>query len=494
MKVIVIGSGIAGLASAIRLAQDGFEVEVFESAAVAGGKLDSLSVNGFRFDTGPSLFTLPTLVDDLFLLCNKNPREYFNYQQLNETCRYFWEDGKKIIASAEIDEFANECQSQFGIEAKKIRNYFKSSAFKYTISKPVFLDNSLHLKKNYFTKRFVRGILNSPRLHLLSSMHRVNSKKLKEPHLVQLFDRFATYNGSNPFSAPGILTLIPHLEHKLGAYFPVGGMYAIVEAMHKLANDLNVKFNFNSRVKKINTDQGIAKSIVVEVGNEQKIIDTDIVISNADIYSTYKHLLDDQPKVKALEKQERSSSALIFYWGINRSFDQLGLHNILFSTNYEKEFDGIFKTKIISDDLTVYIHISSKINVDDAPSGCENWFVLVNVPGKSISENQRTKIRHSILNKINAILNVDLEKHIVAERFLDPDAIESKTSSHLGSLYGTSSNSRTAAFFRHPNFSKSISNLFFCGGSVHPGGGIPLALKSAKITSELIINKYAVKK
>ena len=166
MKALIIGSGIGGLASAIRLAKQGFSVEIFESSNRAGGKLDHLSFNEFRFDTGPSLFTLPELVDDLFVLCNKNPRDYFNYKTLSETCRYFWEDGKKIIAQGNTDDFAKDCETEFGIDKKKIQRYFKSSKIKYEISAPVFLDNSLHLKKNYFSKNFFKGILNTTPLNL----------------------------------------------------------------------------------------------------------------------------------------------------------------------------------------------------------------------------------------------------------------------------------------------------------------------------------------
>ncbi|MEJ2006313.1 MAG: phytoene desaturase, partial [Cyclobacteriaceae bacterium] len=186
--------------------------------------------------------------------------------------------------------------------------------------------------------------------------------------------------------------------------------------------------------------------------------------------------------------QERSSSALIFYWGISSEFEELDLHNIFFSENYRDEFDQIFRKKEPGTDPTIYVNITSKENPGDAPDGHEHWFVMVNVPA---NEGQNWDelipvVRNRILHKLKRILNIDIESLIQEESVLDPRLIESRTSSYQGALYGTSSNSTLAAFFRHPNFKRSIPNLYFCGGSVHPGGGIPLCLLSAKIVGDLV--------
>jgi phytoene dehydrogenase-like protein len=186
-------------------------------------------------------------------------------------------------------------------------------------------------------------------------------------------------------------------------------------------------------------------------------------------------------------RQEPSSSAMIFYWGMKKEFPQLDVHNIFFSNDYKKEFNTLFNEATVDDDPTVYIHISSKIVKEDAPENCESWFVMVNVPsnqGQNWTE-LRARIRKQIIEKLNRLLDDDIESLIEEEDFLDPVRIEQRTSSFKGALYGASSNDRMAAFFRHPNFSKT-KGLFFAGGSVHPGGGIPLCLLSAKITSDLI--------
>ena len=209
-----------------------------------------------------------------------------------------------------------------------------------------------------------------------------------------------------------------------------------------------------------------------------------------DVWFTYHKLLSQytqyQPK-KVLE-QERSSSALIFYWGIKKQFPELDLHNIFFSSDYRVEFEHIWQKKTIYDDPTVYVNISSKLKSDDAPPGCENWFVMINVPSNKGQDWDQliADARANILKKLSRILKVDIAELIISEAILEPRSIESRTSSYQGSIYGTSSNSRYAAFLRHANRSSKIKNLYFCGGSVHPGGGIPLCLLSAKIVSEMV--------
>jgi phytoene dehydrogenase-like protein len=216
----------------------------------------------------------------------------------------------------------------------------------------------------------------------------------------------------------------------------------------------------------------------------------DIVASDVDIHVLYKNLLPKSFTPKKLIQQEKSSSAFVFYWGINKEFEALGLHNILFSDNYKKEFDHLFSKQVPTEDPTIYINITSKYCKNDAPVGCENWFVMVNVPhNKNESINYATAIRKNVIDKINAILKTDIEKYIISESTLSPIDIESQTSSYGGSLYGNSSNNKFAAFLRHANFSSSIKNLYLVGGSVHPGGGIPLCLFSAKIASQLIVER-----
>ncbi len=478
-KTAVIGSGVAGIASAIRLAAKGHEVSVFEKNAEPGGKLAQLHMQGFRFDKGPSLFTLPEMVEELFLLCNKNREDYFSYQALDASCKYFYEDGTRINAWHKTDDFANEVAQSCGIDPSRVTDFLLKSKRLYEITGDVFLFNSIHKIRNYRMPAYRKALFHLHELDVFTSMHKKNKRWFQDPRVVQLFDRYATYNGSSPYKTPATLNVIPHLEHNIGAFFPNKGMYHIVEALYELAIEMGVRFFFNRPVKKIIIKDNKASG--VQTGNEK--IHFDHVVSNVDVVMLYKHLLPDLPFPKKQLELGRSSSAMIFYWGMDKRFADLGLHNILFSKDYKTEFDCLFGRKSISDDPTVYIFISSKVVQDDAPPGKENWYVMINAPENTGQDwevlKQRT--RQNIINKIKRITGIQADKHILAEHITDPLAIERETASYNGSLYGLSSNNMFAAFYRHPNFKKKIKNLYFTGGSVHPGGGIPLALASAKI-------------
>ncbi len=485
-KTAVIGSGVAGIASAIRLAAKGYEVVVFEQASRPGGKISELKMDGFRFDKGPSLFTLPELVDELFALCGKDPRQYFNYRPLDSSCKYFWEDGTLINAWRDTGDFANEVAQKCGVAPSRITKFLKKSERLYKITKDVFLFNSIHKTSNFFLPPYRKALFHLHELDVFTSMHNKNKKWFNNPKIVQLFDRYATYNGSSPYKTPATLNIIPHLEHNIGTFFPEKGMYHIIDSLYRLALDIGVKFRFNTPVEEIIVKEKYITGIRVK----EKMEAFDIVVSDVDIVPLYKKLLPDLPfPVKQLEF-ERSSSAMIFYWGVNRQFPELGLHNILFSERYKEEFDHLFCSKSIIDDPTVYVFISSKAVEGDAPPGTENWYVMINVP-ENIGQDWDLLVnetRKNIINKIKRTLDVDIEKHIMNEHIADPRSIEKETSSFRGALYGLSSNNKFSAFYRHPNFKKSIKNLYFTGGSVHPGGGIPLALASAKIIDKEVLN------
>lgn len=483
-NIAVIGAGIAGMAAAIRLQAYGHKVVVFEANNYPGGKLTAFSENGYRFDMGPSLFTMPQYVEALFKVAKQPMADYFSYKKKNVVCNYFFEDGTTFSALANTNDFAKSAANIFDVEEQSLINYFERSKKKYDLTASLFLEKSLHKLSTYLSKDTVRAIFNIASLDINTTLADYNSQSLNDKKLVQFFNRFATYNGSNPYQTPGIMSMIPHLEQYYGTYFPKGGMHQITLSLYELAKDIGVKFQLNTKVEEIITENN--KAIGVQINKKLKPFD--VVVSNADVVPTYRTLL---PKHKSPEKilsQPRSSSALIFYWGIEHNFPQLDLHNIFFSEDYKTEFDTIFNKNNVCNDPTVYINITSKDEPTDAPHGCENWFTMVNVPSNTGQDWDEiiARTRANIILKVSKLLNKDIEPLIAYESILDPRTIESNTQSYQGALYGASSNNKFAAFLRHPNFKRTIKNLYFCGGSVHPGGGIPLCLLSGKIVSELI--------
>jgi phytoene desaturase len=484
-QIVIIGSGVAGLAAAVRLGAAGHNVIVLEANDYVGGKLTAKMIGRYRFDLGPSVFTMPHLIDELTKIGKQDSK--FEYLVLDKICNYFYEDGTTLTAYPDKEKFAEEVRDKLGETKESVYEQLKYSATAYELIGNLFMEQSLHKLSNFLNLKTAKALANVGKLELTKTMNEANSRRFKNNKTVQLFNRFATYNGSNPYQAPALINIIAHLEHNMGAFAPKGGMHEITKHLHHLSLNLGVQYKMNTRALNINTENDIVTSIDTNNGN----IKADIVVSDVDIKHLYTKLLDKKYYPEKILRQEKSLSGLIFYWGIKKEFKELSLHNILFSNNSEAEFSSFFKDKKPYHDPSIYINITSKVTPTDAPEGCENWFVMVNVPHNESGEpiSYVDEMRNKIIAKINRVLNTDIEQYIEIEEHLDPYLIEQRTSSSGGSLYGNSSNNKYAAFLRHANNSSKIKNLYFCGGSVHPGGGIPLGLLSAKIVSELISKK-----
>lgn len=428
---------------------------------------------------------MPNLIDELTQLGGQ--KNNFIYARLKIITHYFFEDGTKVVAKDSITDFAKELKEKLNEDEDLVVKHLKRSKFYYDSTAELFLNQSLGKIKNFLNLKTFKAILNSPKLHLFSTMHQQNAKQFINKKTTQIFNRYATYNGSSPYKAPALLNIIPHLEFGLGAYLPEKGMHQITEHLYTLALASGVKFKFNERVEKIEIENKKVTGIISNgVFNKSSF-----VVSDADIHLVYNKLLPQNYYPKKLLSQEKSSSAYVFYWGIKKEFPQLDLHNILFSDNYKQEFVQLFEDNKPFEDPTIYINITSKFCKQDAPADSENWFVMVNVPHNKNGEEIKyaTEIRKNVIAKINRILKTDIETLIEEEEILDPTGIEDQTSSFGGSLYGNASNNRFSAFLRHANYNCKLDGLYFVGGSVHPGGGIPLCLLSAKIVSNLIEEK-----
>jgi len=478
----VIGAGIAGLSSAIRLAAKGVHVTVLEQQDTYGGKMGVWEQDGYRYDTGPSLFTMPQYVNELLTIDGKSDVT-FEYDELENIGNYFWEDGTQMTATKDVEQLKDEFLKQLSEPKENIDAYLADSKIKFEITNHVFLEKSLHKLKTYLSWGTVKSFFRLSKVDIFKNMNAQNELRFNNPKTVQFFNRYATYNGSNPYQASATLNVIPHYEFGFGAFFPKKGIRSIADALYQKAIHLGVIFQFSTQVSKV---EKIGERYIVNGDTE-----SDILICNMDVASAAKGPLKNFVSSKR-KKYEPSSSALIFYWGIDREFKELDLHNIFFSSDYKKEFKNIFHNRKIDNDPTVYIHISSKCKVDDAPVGCENWFVMVNAPYVAGQDWEKmiNEARENILIKVSKRLGTDISRHIKLEHKLTPELIQSKTGSYKGALYGSSSNDRMAAFLRQPNFSSGHKGLYFCGGSVHPGGGIPLCLLSGKITTDIIAHDF----
>lgn len=506
-SISIIGSGLGGISAAIRLAHNGYDVTVYEKNEFPGGKAGSINFSGYRFDTGPSLLTMPFVIEELFSSVNENTADYIEFNKLENLCRYFYHDGTVLNAFSDLNKFDNEITSKTNESHSSLKKYLEYCRTIYELTSDIFLFSDLYSPKTYTNLKAFKTLFKLNKIDPFRTMNEANRAFFKDERLIQLFNRYATYNGSNPYKCPATLNIISHVEYSLGGYYLTGGMYSLTKAMYALAFKKGVKFKFNCPVEKIITAGKQVKGIV----SGGKDILSDIVISNADVYQTYGLLLkhNSSTAAKRYQKLEPSSSALVFYWGVNINSEKLDTHNILFSSDYKKEFNDLFDYKIIPADPTIYIYISSKFSPNDAPAGKENWFVMINAPNTHLSPHVRRRlsgnlektsppergrlrgdlnnIRQKILNKIKTFTGYDLSDKIDCEKILTPQEIEIRTGSFGGSIYGISSNSRNAAFLRQRNESKNYKGLYFTGGSAHPGGGIPLVILSGKICADKIM-------
>ncbi|MDX1618397.1 MAG: phytoene desaturase family protein [Balneolaceae bacterium] len=486
MKIGIIGAGLGGLAVSSLLASDGHEVAVFEKNASAGGKMNEIRSGGYRFDTGPSLLTMPHLLEELFAACGRDIAEYLQMSPLEPLCRYFFEDGTRF------DNFSDRDRSMEAIagiapgEEEAYQRFLDYSKELYCKTATAFLYNPLYDfgdLKNTHPNDFW-GI------DAFATVSRRVDETFSSPYLRQFFKRFTTYNGSSPYQAPATLNVIPHVEIACGGYYVDGGIYRVAEALCRLAESSGVSFHMNADVTHINTESGTVTGIRLDDGKEYPF---DIVVSNADAYETYLRLLPEESvgflRKTILSRTEPSCSGFVLLLGIDRTYDQLRHHNVFFSNDYRTEFRRIFRDRRPPENPTIYVANTSSVNPAHATEGGSNLFVLVNAPYLSDRFNWEERGREygeRIKKELERRGLAGLRETIQFEKQITPRDFYRLYRSNSGSIYGTSSNSRLSAFVRPGNRSRSVNGLYLVGGSTHPGGGIPLVILSAMHARELI--------
>lgn len=486
MKVIVIGSGLGGLSIACLLASQGHNVTIMEKNSTIGGKINEIKAEGFRFDTGPSLLTMPFILKSLFEKCGYKLHEFLTIETVNPICRYFYRNGTQFDCYhnsaaniSQIKEFAPE-------DVEAFQNFINYSQELYQKTKEAFLFNPLYGITDLSSLKLTEFL----RIDAFQTVAESVDTQFTSSELKKFFNRFTTYNGSSPYQAPATLNVIPHVELSLGGYYIKGGMYALIKALHSLAKRLGVNIITNTSVQQIRTHGERASGVE---DNSQNLYPADIVVSNADAYETYMNLLDPADTSwlnrTRIEQAEPSCSGFVLLLGLDKQYKQLTHHNIFFSKDYKREFNQIFNQKVMPDDPTIYIANTSYTDPDHAPLGGSNLFVLVNAPYLSDAykwNKKKSQYKKFLISALSQRGLTDLEDHIQFSHTITPRDFYTKYLSNKGSIYGTSSNSKLSAFLRPANKSRSIGGLYLVGGSTHPGGGIPLVTLSAFHAFELI--------
>lgn len=483
-KAIIVGAGIGGMATAIRLARAGFYVTIIEKNPRVGGKMYEKETDGYRWDMGPSVITMRHVLEELFASAGRKMSDYLTLLPIEPLTRYFYSDGIILDASRDWPQMATAIKQLDERDVEGYLRYLAYSAQIHRITGPIFIYDQAPTWRSFARVPLSDWLKADP----FRSMSGAIAQFVRSPHLRQLLGRFATYVGGSPYSAPATLNVIAHVELTGGVWYPRGGIYSIAKALKNLGDEIGVEYRCGIGIKQILL-QG-DEAIGVEMNNGETLT-ADVVVSNVDVATTYHQLLPPRALRRQYTTYDPSCSGYILLFGVDKTHPQLAHHNVFFSTDYRAEFDAIFKHRILPLDPTVYVSITSKTDPDHAPMNHENWFVLVNAPpihDKADWETWAPLYRQRIFDKLKHF-GLDITNHITVEHCLTPIDLASISGAWQGALYGPSPNNRMAAFRRPPLRAPHIKRLYFVGGTTHPGGGVPMVILSAKATVELIMKQ-----
>jgi phytoene desaturase len=472
-KVLIVGGGLGGLAAAIRLRVAGCAVELWEKNPSLGGKLQERREGGFRWDTGPSLVTMPHLLEELFATAGVSLDSYLKLTRLPNACRYFWPD--RTVIDEDEPFWHRPDVARFLTYARGI----------YELSGEAYLHHPPEEFWRAFTLASLPKLRHLPKVATFESLASRVNHYFEDPHLRQLFYRFATYNGSSPYLTPATFNIIPYVEQHFGAWYPQGGLARIAEAMIKLAGELGVILT--PGVTAVDYHQG---EVLASDGRKSR---PDFLICNQDVLAAAQTWLAGTYSLRQRQKllaAPLSCSGFVLFLGVTRQYPQLSHHNIFFTQDYPEEFTDIFSRARLPRDPTIYIAVTSRSDPDHAPVGQDNFFVLVNspaLPPGTLSPEEVERYSQTIIERLEQQGLEGLSQNITIRHAFTCQDFATRDLSHHGSLYGWASHSVKSALFRPPISHPNLKNLYFVGGTTHPGGGIPLVLLSGKMVAEKIL-------
>ena len=494
-RIVVIGAGMGGMAAAARLAVKGHEVTVLEAADTYGGKLGAFQRDGFVFDTGPSLMTLPAVYRDLFNKTGKPLDDVIELVELEPAFRYRFSDGATVtMPGADTARAAAALQEGLGgTNADDWNSLMRQASQMWQLTRPAFLEQPLAGWRSVMP--MMKDRRNASVISPWLSLRSLGKKHLRDPRAVTLLDRYATYAGSDPRRATSVLATIPYMEQTFGAFHIAGGIRALGTALFNRCIERGVAFEFGRPAVRITRDaSGKVNGVDTVTGH----LPADVVVANVDARQLANSLLPGERSLQAALRAPQSLSGFCMYLGIEGKTPGVAHHNVWFAQDYDAEFDSIFGVGRFRDgarpidDPVIYACVPQDPSM--APAGCESWFILINAAPHSATPSRRhvnwdePGLKESYAECILDVLakrGVDLRSRMRWQEVRTPADIERNTGSIGGSIYGTASHGTMAAFKRPPNTTK-VPGLFLVGGSSHPGGGLPLVGMSASIVADII--------
>lgn len=488
--VSVIGAGVAGLASAIRLQNAGYEVTLYEKEDLPGGKMNQIKKDGFTFDVGPSIVMMPAIFNEIFEVAGRDPKDYIPMTRLDPMYSAFFED-EKIEVSSDLVKLIDHLEGLSEEDALGFLSYLRDIYERFIVAKNYFIQRPFRNASDFYTPFMLRQAM---KLKTFDSANHLIGKYVKDKRLQQILSFQTLYIGISPTNGPSLYTIIPMIEYLYGIWFIKGGMYTMASAMERLFLELGGKVNYNTPVEEIVIENKQATGIKV---NGEKIL-SDYVMCNADFPYAIKNLVKDKGAKgkytdKKIDSMKYSCSCFVMYFGMDRKYDAVeNIHNFVFSQDLDKNLEDIFDGKLL-DKASFYVYIASKMDEDLAPENKDGIYILLPVSDLSTAQYEWTDetiayYRNQVLSKLKTIEGFEtIEEDIISESYNTPVDFEQKYNAYNGATFGLRPTLTQSNHFRPQAKAKNTENLYFTGSSTHPGAGVPIVLTSAKIATEELI-------
>ncbi len=493
-KVIVIGSGFGGLATAIRLQAKGYQVILMEKQAKLGGRAYQLQKKGYTFDMGPSLITAPEIIERVFETAGKSMSDYLELTRLEPAYRIYFHDKTFIDYTGDAEQMKSQMQKFNKKDAENYDRFMEQSRLFYE----AVITEGLGSEPFDNLNSMIRFLPRALKLKALLPVYSYVKKYFSDFRHRFTFSFHPLFIGGNPFRTPSIYLMIPYLEKEGGVWFTKGGMYSVVQAFEKVFTELGGTIMTSTAADEIITKDG--KAIGVRAKNQ--IFQADLIVSNADLAHTYKDLIKEEARKKYtnrhVKNMDYSMSAFLLYLGVKKQYPELKHHTLILSERYHGLVDDIFDNKVIPDDQSMYLHVPTKTDPGMAPAGKENMYVLVPVAnlqaGINWAEKKESYAKHILDFLENQFGLTDLQKNLEVMEIFTPQDFADNQNAYLGSAWGVEPRLLQSAYFRPHNKSEDIDNLYFVGASTHPGAGVPGVLLTAEATEQAILKDTKIKR
>ena len=493
-RVIIIGAGVGGLATACILGQAGYDVTVCEKNSLPGGRAGTFDAEGFRFDTGPSWYLMPDIFEQFFKLLGEDVNKHLNLRRLEPSYRVFFKDtlfgAVDIIGDVERD--GKTLESLEPGARSKLQAYLEKSSYHHKLALDNFLYKNYNSVRDFFSLQMLTEGL---KMNVFSSMHNYVSKYFSSPEVQKIMQYPLVFLGASPRNAPALYSMMSHVDFNQGVFYPMGGMYKLTEALVNMAEARNVKIVCDSPVKSIAVKNSKAIGVILENGEK---IESDMVVSNADIAYTEQSLLKPANRSytdKYWKKRVIAPSAMLMYLGVKKAYPSLKHHNLVFSKDWDANFKAIFDTQTWPSDPSFYVCNPNKTDPWVAPEGHENLFVLVPLPAATNYTNEELEQYSDwVINTMDRVMHLDdLKKNIIYKKTVCAKDFESQFNSYHGTALGLAHTLRQTAVFRPSNKSKKVKGLYYVGANTSPGIGLPMCLISAQLVYKRLIGDKSSK-